>query len=304
MEGVVDPLLRHIYTEIGGYDQCTTEFVRVTDKVVPDHVFYKYCPELKSDGQTEFGTPVWVQILGGRPEHMAINAKRAAALGSPGVDINFGCPAKTVNRHDGGSVILQKPERVYEISKAVVEAAAPTPVTVKIRLGYEDKSLCIENSMAAQEAGAFHLTVHARTKVEGYKPPAHWEYLAQIKEKLSIPLLANGDIWTVEDYRRCKEITGCTQFMLGRGAIANPHLALQIRAHEQGEEAPDLSWKDLLPTIHKFAKMNLEVSEKLALARVKQWTRLLSRNFPEAQEFFQKIKTYQSTTQLFEEFAN
>ena len=109
MEGVVDPVIRALYSKIGGYDQFVTEFVRVTDKLLPDKVFFRYAPELKTSGRTAEGVPVYVQILGGKAEWMAENAAAVARLGAPGLDINFGCPAKTVNRHDGGASLLQKP---------------------------------------------------------------------------------------------------------------------------------------------------------------------------------------------------
>lgn len=290
MEGVVDFVMRDLITRIGGFDYCATEFVRVTSLLLPDHVFYKYCPELKMGGKTAAGTPVFVQLLGGQPGPMAENAAKAASLGAPGIDINFGCPAKTVNRHDGGSVILKCPDRVFNITKQMREAVPKEiPVTVKIRLGFEDDSLAVENSIAAQEAGAHWLTVHARTKVQGYKPPANWEALAKIQEVLNIPLNANGDIWTLDDYKRCKEVTGCENFMLGRGAIADPFLASKIKNY-----VTESSWDSMDPWLPQFVEDSRDFrSEKYAVMRTKQWTRLLARNYPEAGELFEEIKRLQ-----------
>ncbi|MGZ3722706.1 MAG: tRNA-dihydrouridine synthase, partial [Bdellovibrionales bacterium] len=106
MEGVLDWTLRELLSSIGGVDRMVTEFVRVTDLLLPEHVFYRYCPELKQGGRTLAGTPVLVQLLGGQTGPLAENAARAVELGAPGIDLNFGCPAKTVNRHDGGATLL------------------------------------------------------------------------------------------------------------------------------------------------------------------------------------------------------
>ena len=117
MEGVIDHTMRQLLTEQGGYDRCVTEFVRVTNQLLPERVFLRYCQELASGGKTKSGTPVYVQLLGGQPSVMAENGQRVAEMGAPGIDINFGCPAKMVNRNDGGSVILREPERVFAIGR-------------------------------------------------------------------------------------------------------------------------------------------------------------------------------------------
>lgn len=289
MEGVIDFVMRDLLTRAGGIDFCATEFIRVTHQLNPEHVFLDYCPELKTGGRTSAGVPVFVQILGGQPPVMAENAARAAELGAPGIDLNFGCPAKTVNRHDGGSVILQWPDRVFKITEAVRRAVPEDiPVTVKIRLGYENSDLSLDNALAAEAGGAFWLTVHARTKVDGYKPPAHWEKLVPLREKLKIPLIANGEMWTAEDAGTCRRITGCDRLMLGRGMIADPFLALRVR----GMSAPD-GWEPLRSLLVEFTeKTRLWGDEGYAVARCKQWLRLLARNSPAAGLLFDRIKRY------------
>ena len=289
MEGVVDPVIRALYSKIGGYDQFVTEFVRVTDKLLPDKVFFRYSPELKTSGLTAEGVPVYVQILGGKAEWMAENAAAVARLGAPGLDINFGCPAKTVNRHDGGASLLQNPERLYDVITSCKKAVdGKIPVTAKVRLGFMDKSLSNEIAMAVDEAGAAKLTIHARTKKEGYKPPAHWEYIAQMKSVVKrVPIVANGDIWTVDDYFKCREVSGCEDVALGRGAIANPQLARQIR-----ENLSPIPWKDIRSQlIPEFVQLSHEFKgDHYALTRTKQWTKLLGRQYPESKEFFEQIK--------------
>jgi tRNA-dihydrouridine synthase C len=294
MEGVVDFILRDLLSALGGLDRTVTEFVRVTDRLLPDHVFYRYCPELKTGGRTNSGTPVYIQLLGGDPSVLAENAALAATLGAPGIDLNFGCPAKTVNRHDGGATLLKNPERLFHIITAVKKAlAGRIPVTAKVRLGFEDKSLHREIAQAVSDAGAAQLAIHARTKLEGYKPPAHWEFIASMKSVCRIPLVANGDIWSVKDYFRCREITGVDDVALGRGLVARPDLARQIKAATQGHVVDPLSWNDLLSHfLPRFIKQSLiHRGEAFAVPRLKQILKCLARNYPESSMTFETIKT-------------
>src|SRR5690606_31435498 len=119
MEGLADVHLRRLITAQGGFDWVVSEFVRVLDHLYPDRVFLSRCPELLNGGRTQSGTPLRVQLLGNHLDAMAANAQRAVELGSYGIDLNFGCPSKTVNRHRGGAVLLQEPETLYQIVHAV-----------------------------------------------------------------------------------------------------------------------------------------------------------------------------------------
>ncbi len=293
MEGVVDPVVRELLTAIGGIDQCVTEFVRVTDKLLPDHVFYKYCPELNTKGKTTAGTECYIQLLGGQPGPMAENARKVFELGAPGLDLNFGCPAKTVNRHDGGAVLLKNPHRLFDIISTVKKALPVNyPVTAKVRLGFEDKSLVQEIARAVSEAKAHRLTIHARTKVEGYRPPAHWEFIAQMKEVASIPVVANGDLWTVEDYLKCREISGCDDVALGRSLIARPDLGLQIKAYMVGSPYQGLSWSQILTGfLPLFLQSSMEFRHKqYAVNRMKQYLKMLKPAYPCAGRAFEVLK--------------
>lgn len=124
MEGVMDYLMRELLTNLNPITLCVTEFVRVVKKVEPKHAFYRLCPELHNNGYTTNGTPVRVQLLGQHPEALANNALRALELGSHGIDLNFGCPAKTVNKSKGGAVLLQEPETMYQIISHVKKRLA------------------------------------------------------------------------------------------------------------------------------------------------------------------------------------
>jgi tRNA-dihydrouridine synthase C len=297
MEGVVDWVMRDTLSQIGGIDQFVTEFLRVTDKLHPEAVIYRNCPELKTGSRTRHGTPVFVQLLGGIAEPLAMNAVRAVKLGALGIDLNFGCPAKTVNRHDGGASLLKSCGRLHDIVKTV-RAAVPAhiPVSAKIRLGFEDRGACVENAVAITEAGADWLTVHCRSKTDGYKPPAYWEWIPRIREATAIPIIANGEIWSPADLARCREVTGCDDFMIGRGAMSNPYIFRQIRqslGQNEGMAPPSVTieWqntKGLLPGF--FEASTAHINEYFAVSRTKQWLKALSLKSPEAKEVFDQIK--------------
>ncbi len=178
MQGVVDYNMRKILTQIGGYHRCVTEFVRVAQFPLPDKTFYRYCPELKTGGRTMVGVPVHVQLLGSDPKKLGAHAVQAVRLGALGIDLNFGCPAKTVNRHGGGSTLLTQPKLIGDIVKSVRDQLdASIIVSAKIRLGFNDAESLPEITNNVIEAGTDELCIHARTRNDGYKPPAYWQHI-------------------------------------------------------------------------------------------------------------------------------
>jgi tRNA-dihydrouridine synthase C len=179
MEGLLDFTLRDILTRVGGVDRCVSEFIRITDQLLPARVFTRIVPELLSGSRTPAGVPVRPQLLGSDPSCLAENAALLATLGPAGIDLNFGCPAKTVNQHRGGAVLLDEPELVGRIVAAVRRAVPATmPVSAKMRLGNRCDGPALDCARAIDEAGADELVVHARTRVQGYRPPAYWERIA------------------------------------------------------------------------------------------------------------------------------
>ncbi len=298
MEGVLDWVLRELLGEVGGFDRMVTEFVRVVDRVLPPHVFHKYSPELANSGRTRQGIPVFIQLLGGQAGPMAENAAVAASLGAPGIDLNFGCPAKTVNRHDGGAALLVNPQRLFDVTRAVRKAVpAHIPVTAKVRLGLEHKDFHREIAQAVEEAGAAQIVVHARTKKEMYTPPAHWEYIAWMREGRSIPFLANGEIWSVEDYRRCVQVSGVKEVALGRGAVRNPVLALAIQAEMRGEhfDAPF----ERVQFLKSFFNDTLQFrGGQYAVARLKQLLRYWSVADNESLAWFNVAKVFKAAPEV------
>lgn len=292
MEGVVDSYLRDILTKIGGFDLCVTEFVRVVDQLLPPKVFKRFCVELDTNGKTAAGTPVIVQLLGSDPEAMAANAVRAAELGAYGIDLNFGCPAKCVNKRNGGSYLLQEPQRLFDIISAVRKSVDDSiPVTAKIRLGFDDTELALDNAHAVEDAGANYITVHARTKADGYKAPVRWEWLARINDELSIPVIANGDINSIEDYKKCITVSGCEHIMIGRGAVARPDLARQIHAYQNNENFIAMEWVEVLTLLIGMSEaMTKDVKTRYIVSRTKQWLAMLKKVYPEAEICFTTIR--------------
>jgi tRNA-dihydrouridine synthase C len=291
MEGLLDHLLRDALTQIGGnggIDLCVAEFIRITDTLLPASSFYRIVPELRNRCRTPSDVPVRVQLLGSDPICMAENAAKLAGLGAFGIDINFGCPAKTVNRHGGGAVLLKDPDVMFTIVQAIRKAVpANIPVTAKMRLGYDTPAHALDCAQALAEGGAEEIVVHARTKTDGYKPPAYWEWIAKIREHVNIPIVANGEIWSVDDARRCREISGCEDIMIGRGAIANPALALLIR----GERNATLSWVEMQQLLQTFwHSVERHVNTRYRNGRIKQWLRYLARDYAQAQQQFDCIR--------------
>jgi len=304
MEGVLDGVLRGLLSQVGGVDRMVTEFVRVTDKRVPDHVFHSYCPELQTGGRTLAGTPVFVQLLGGQPSPLADNAARVAELGAPGVDLNFGCPAKTVNRHDGGAVLLKEPERIFNIIQTVRRSLPEsTPLTAKVRLGFDHKDFHGEIAQAASEGGASHLVVHARTKTEMYTPPAHWHYIPAMQAKSAIPILANGEIWSVTDYRACQAASGVSRVALGRGLVRNPTLGLEIqrelgRIDEVTFERKIKSFDRAIFLKDFFTQTLTWKGPRFAIARLKQILRYWAPVDAFWGAWFERVKTLQTLDEI------
>lgn len=285
MEGLVDAPIRETLTKVGGIDRCVTEFIRVTHGMLPPRIFYKYAPELHNQALTEAGTPVAVQLLGSDPEMMGRHGAKAAELGAMQVDINFGCPAKTVNKHKGGCVLMREPELMHEIVAAVRKAVpVGVPVTAKMRLGYDDRSMGVACAQALEAAGAEEIVIHARSKVDGYKPPAYWEEIAKAREAVKAKVIANGEIWTVADYWRCREVSGCEDVMIGRGLIARPDLARQIKASQQGVQVEDMTWPEAVALVKEYAGvLQGWLEDKYVTGRIKQWLNFLRQGFPEAE---------------------
>lgn len=294
MQGLVDDVMRDVLTRIGGFDGCVTEFVRITHTLHGQNTWLKYMPELMNNNCTPSGTTVAIQLLGSDAAIMAENALHAIDLGARHIDLNFGCPAPTVNQHQGGAILLQEPKRIEQIVYTI-QRRLPSDVVLsaKMRLGYEHKNLALACAQAIENGGAQQLTVHARTKTEGYKPPAHWHWIKLIREGVSLPLIANGDIFSLNDYCTAREISGCNDVMLGRGAVRQPDLARQITRYNLGKDVFVMDWPEATSWINQFFELCCakQASKNYPIARLKQWLAMLKITYPEADNLFNQIRT-------------
>ena len=297
MEGLLDFTLRDILTRVGGIDRCVSEFIRVTGTLLPERVFTRIVPELLHGSRTPAGVPVRAQLMGSDAVCLAENAARLAGLRPAGIDLNFGCPAKVVNRHGGGAALLDDPALVHAIVSAVRRAVPrDVPVSAKMRLGVNDTSRALECALAISDAGADELVVHARTKLDGYRPPAYWEHIHDIRRSLAIPVFANGEIWSVADARRCRELSGCDALMLGRGMVSDPGLALAIVADTNLLQAPHsdpgVPWQELLPLMRAFwFLIETHIAPAARAGRLKQWLNYLRRRHPQAEAAYAAVRT-------------
>ncbi|MCK9260447.1 MAG: tRNA-dihydrouridine synthase [Azoarcus sp.] len=293
MEGLLDDVLRAVLSRIGGYDCAVSEFARVSGSVLPHRCFRRIVPELDHGSRAVGGMPVRVQLLGSDPVAMADNAAQLALLAPAAVDLNFGCPAPTVNRHRGGAVLLDEPELLHDIARAV-RAALPADMalTAKMRLGVVDKGRALECAQALTAGGASEIVVHARTKAEGYRPPAHWEWVGRIADVVSVPVVANGEVWTTADWARCRAVSGATDVMLGRGAVSDPFLARRIRLGQDDDAGVRAAeWAVLEPLIAEFRnRVVAKVAAHHAPGRIKQWLNMLRRRYEQAEALYMQIR--------------
>ncbi len=289
MEGLLDHSLRDVLTRVGGVDRCVSEFIRITDQRLPRRVFLRLMPELANGSRTPAGVPVRAQLLGSDPGCLAANAAVLAAMGVEGIDLNFGCPAKTVNRHRGGAVLLDEPELLFRIVGAVRRAVpSGVPVSAKMRLGNRDDARMLDAAWAIADGGAGELAVHGRTRVQGYRPPAYWDAIGRIRQAVPIPVIANGEIWTAGDALRCLEESGCERLMLGRGLVADPGLAWAIRS----PDAAPIDWPAVLPLLQRYwALIAGHVLPKARAGRMKQWLKLLRGRYSEAASAYDAVRT-------------
>lgn len=305
MDGVTDALMRGILSRHMPLSYCVTEFVRVSGIVLSEKVFLKEVPELLAGCATASGAPVQVQLLGGDPDLLAESALRAVKVGARSIDLNFGCPAPTVNRHDGGATLLKFPDRIESIV-ACVRSALPReiPVSAKLRLGWDDPRAILVNAERAARGGASWITIHGRTRTQGYTPPAYWRPIGEVRRLLEIPVVANGEIWSVDDLKRCQDESGCEHFMVGRGALAEPGLVTNLaravgvptkETHLELCGGDPVRWLPLLVDLIETSKASGE-SERKTTSRIKQW--LNYAHHKGQVRWFDRVKRLESSAEI------
>ncbi len=263
MEGVGDRCFRKAMASIGGFDEGVRDFLRVPTNAHVKSLAVQY----ESDEIAPI--PLAAQLMGSDPDLMADMAREMEARGAKRIDLNCGCPSNTVTGRGAGSSLLKDPNHLHEIAKKMVQAVS-VPVTAKLRSGFEDTSLFKENLLAAQESGIAYLTLHPRTKVEGYGPPANWDLIAEAKKTLKIPVVGNGDILTVEHALKMLKHTGCDALMIGRGSVINPFIFHQIKGHFAGEPY-HLQWDKLVTYFTVYlSEIGEEMAERSKINKMKQ----------------------------------
>lgn len=209
--------------------------------------------------------PVGIQLYGNREEALVEAAVLAAAAGPELIDINFGCPAKKIAcKKEGvgaGAGLLRDPDLLLRLTRAVVRSVR-LPVTVKTRMGWDDQTVIIEDlARRLEDAGVAAITLHARTRCQGYKGQADWSWIERVKRAVTIPVIGNGDVREPHDARRMFEETGCDGVMIGRGAIGNPWLFGRARALLEGR--PDPGPPTLLQRVEAYLELlDAAVEEK------------------------------------------
>lgn len=243
MEGVTAPsfrdlvLARHAPEHLGG---AFTEFVRVSDNALPRRVFEAHL------GPTRFPIPVGLQLMGRALAPLQASAREAVRAGAPLVDLNFGCPAKGALRTCAGSGALRDPRGMEEVVRAVVAAVGDlVPVTGKIRAGYDDARDVEVLARAVEAGGASMLTIHCRTRAEGYQPEVDWTRIARAVGAVTIPVCGNGGVWCHGDLERMRAETGVRYVMVGRAAIADPWIF-------SGHRATAAEARDFLLEYHRY----------------------------------------------------
>lgn len=233
MAGVADRAFRELCVGFGaGY--CVGEMASAKGLIMHD----RKSAELLE--VTEAERPMAVQLFGSSPEIMAQAVEKALVYSPQAIDINMGCPTPKITGNGTGSALMKDPQLCGRIVEQVAAAAGETPVTVKIRMGWDSQSInAVEVAKICEQAGAAAITVHARTREQMYAPPADWNIITQVRQAVSVPVIGNGDIFTAADAMRMLEETGCAMVMIGRAALGNPWLFSQINSlYEHGVELP------------------------------------------------------------------
>ncbi len=260
--------------------------------------------------------PISMQIFGGIPDVMAEAAKIVEARGADIVDINCGCPVKKITSQCAGSSLLREPELLKNVVKAVVKAVK-VPVTVKIRLGWDDASInVVENAKAIEGEGAAMVAIHGRTRAQGYSPFAKWDYIRQAKEVVKIPVVASGDIFTPEDAKKCLEQTGVDGVLFARGFIGNPWIISRTKTFlETGRLPKEPTFEERVQMVLDHTARTIEFvkkfsddpirAERKAVIEMRKFNNNYIKGIPGAADMRQKInqaENFEALKQVFREF--
>lgn len=221
LSGVTDKVFRRLVRRYAPQSMIYTEMVSATEI----HHLAQLPRLMEIDPHEQ---PISIQLFDCRPDFMAEAALKAVKEGAKTIDINMGCPVNKITKKGGGSSLLRNPDSAIALVREVKKTVS-VPVTVKTRIGWNDEEINIlDFAQRMEEAGADMITIHGRTREQGYNGSARWEIIAQVKEKLTIPVIANGDIFSVENALQCLEITQADGVMCSRGTLGYPFLVGEI----------------------------------------------------------------------------
>ena len=257
MAGICNSAFRRICKEMG----CGLIYAEmVSDKAIT----FQNKKTLDMLYMTDEERPIVQQIFGSDKESFIESAKYIYEVMSPDIiDINMGCPVpKVAVRAQAGSALLKNPEKIYEIVKAVVDAV-PIPVTVKIRSGWDSKSInAVEVAKTIEKAGASAICIHPRTRSQGYSGKSDWSIIKDVKEAVSIPVIGNGDIKTPEDAKRMIDETNCDAVMIGRGVLGNPWLIENTINYLDGKSTRKISVDEKIDMCLKHLEMLKDLKDE------------------------------------------
>ncbi len=301
MAGVCNSAFRRIVKEMGCgllYAEMVSDKALVYDNEKTRGMLY----------MTESERPIAQQIFGSDKESFVKAAKIIEEQMHPDIiDINMGCPVpKVAVKSQAGSALLKNPKKIYEIVSAVKDAVS-VPVTVKIRSGWDHNNInAVEVAKVCEEAGADAIAIHPRTRSQGYSGNADWKIIKQIKETVSIPVIGNGDILSVNDAKRMFMETGCDAIMIGRGTLGNPYLIKQIVAYlETGEVIPNQTPIEKMKTCLKHFSYLLEIKpEKIAVLEMRTHGAWYLKGLPNGVSIKKKLYKIKTKEEFIEAIEN
>lgn len=252
--------------------------------------------------------PISIQIFGSDTESFINAAKYVEKNFKPDIiDINMGCPVpKVAVKSQAGSALLKNPEKIYEIVKNVVDNIK-TPVTVKIRLGWDKNNInCIEIAKLIEKAGASAIALHARTRADGYYGKADWKYIKQVKENVSVPVIGNGDVTSPEEAIKMLKETNCDAVMIGRATLGNPWIIKKcVEKLENDIDIPDPSYTERIDMILKHYNLLKEnTNEKTALLEIKTHALWYLKYIPNSKEIKRQISVAKTEKEFLEILKN
>ncbi|WP_416668454.1 tRNA dihydrouridine synthase DusB [Egbenema bharatensis] len=291
LSGVTDLVFRRLVRRYAPDSMMYTEMVSASEL---HHM--RQLPKLMEIDPHE--RPISIQLFDCRPDFLAEAAQKAVAEGADTIDINMGCPVNKITKKGGGSSLLRQPELAEEIVRSVV-AAVDVPVTVKTRIGWSEQDInAIEFAQRMEAAGAKMLTLHGRTRSQGYNGAADWNWIAKVKAVLSIPVIANGDIVSVESALRCLEVTGADGVMCSRGTLGYPFLVGEIDYFlKTGARLPAPSPVDRLQCAREHLVMLWDYKGDRGIRQARKHMAWYAKDFPGAAELRNQLTLIESVDQ-------